>query len=449
MRISLPQPDAFAEVFHSVTGQSLDHTITGIATDSRHVQPGDMFIALKGEQVDGHAFLEQVVEAGASGLLIDHREKEFKNAQSLVVDNPLITIGMVARQWRQKFSIPVIGITGTNGKTTTKDLLQHVLSSSYNVHATEGNFNTSIGLPLCLLTLTKKHTVSILEMGANQPGDISYLCNIARPTYGLITNIAPAHLEGFGSIDAIADEKDKLFMSLADGISFVNESDERILALPKIGKEIHFGFNPGCDFAADIIMEEDQSLTVNINTVDVPIHSRNKTLAKNVLAVASIAITLGIKWDELISQIASYTPANGRCVVKQVGDITIIDDTYNANLVSTKAALDFLTSFDKGKQIFIFGDMLELGYDSSDLHTEIGIYCTRKQLDAVLTAGEWTTFTHNAVNSNITKFHSDTKEGLIQPMLKIVKPGDTVLFKGSRGMAMETLIRELENKYAV
>ncbi|NQV37875.1 MAG: UDP-N-acetylmuramoyl-tripeptide--D-alanyl-D-alanine ligase [Candidatus Marinimicrobia bacterium] len=446
MRISLPQPELFAEVFQAVTGQHLDNKVTGIATDNRHVLPGDMFIALKGEQVDGHTFVSQAVEAGATTLMVENRSQEFESAQSIIVGNAIITIGEIAQKWRQRFSIPVIGITGTNGKTTTKELLRHVLSSSYNVHATEGNFNTSIGLPLCLLTLTDTHTASILEMGANQSGDISYLCDIAQPTHGLITNIAPAHLEGFGSIDAIAQEKGELFLSLSDGISFVNDSDSRIVDLPIVGEEIHFGFTPICDFAADLIVEDDQSVTVNINTVDVLTYSRNKTLAKNILAVASIAVTLGVDWEVIQSQIASYTPTNGRCVVKQIGDITIIDDTYNANVTSTKESIDFLSSFDNGKQIFIFGDMLELGDDSSDLHSQIGNYCTQKQLDVVLTAGKWTTYTHEAVNNRIIKFHSDTKEGLIPTMSDIVKPGDIVLFKGSRGMAMETLIAELESK---
>ncbi len=446
MRISLPQPELFAEVFQAVTGQHLDNKVTGIATDNRHVLPGDMFIALKGEQVDGHTFVSQAVEAGATTLLVENGNQEFEFAQSIIVGNAIITIGEIAQKWRQRFSIPVIGITGTNGKTTTKELLRHVLSSSYNVHATEGNFNTSIGLPLCLLTLTETHTASILEMGANQSGDISYLCDIAQPTHGLITNIAPAHLEGFGSIDAIAQEKGELFLSLSDGISFVNDSDSRIVDLPIVGEEIHFGFTPNCDFAADLIVEDDQSVTVNINTVDVLTYSRNKTLAKNILAVASIAVTLGVDWEVIQSQIASYTPTNGRCVVKQIGDITIIDDTYNANVTSTKESIDFLSSFDSGKQIFIFGDMLELGDESSDLHSQIGNYCTQKQLDVVLTAGKWTTYTHEAVNNRIIKFHSDTKEGLIPTMSDIVKPGDIVLFKGSRGMAMETLIAELESK---
>jgi len=259
MRIDLPNPQAFGNQLSEITEQVITTDITGIATDSREVIPGDMFVAIKGERVDGHNFLNQVIEQGASLCLIEDKSAQIPNERCIITDDTVKTLGYIASEWRKQFSIPVIGITGSNGKTTTKELLRHLLSVKHQVHATEGNFNTSIGLPLSMLTLTSAHTISVLEMGANQPGDIAYLCGIAKPTHGLITNIAPAHLEGFGSIDTIAMEKGQLFLALTDGIAFVNVSDARVLDLPTYGNKIRYGFTPDCDFSADTIIEDDEN----------------------------------------------------------------------------------------------------------------------------------------------------------------------------------------------
>ena len=192
MRINLPDPVGFAEVFRKTIGIPFDTEVTGIATDSREVQSGDLYVAIAGERVDGHTFLKEVNDRGGNCALVDTVSKESTITQ-IKVDNPVTVIGKVARAWRDQFHIPVIGITGSNGKTSTKELVKHVLSAQYNVHATEGNYNTSIGLPLTLLQLSQVHTASILEMGANQLGDIAELCDIANPTTALLL-ISPRHI---------------------------------------------------------------------------------------------------------------------------------------------------------------------------------------------------------------------------------------------------------------
>ena len=194
------------------------------------------FWALIGERVDGHSFLGNVENSGATAALVSQID-EALGLQQIVCDNPLIMIGNIANAWRKQFDIPVIGITGSNGKTSTKDLLVHVLQSSYNVHATQGNFNTTIGLPLTLLQLDNEHSISILEMGASVPGEIDVLCRIAQPTHGVITNFAPAHLEGFGSIETITQEKGALFRSLENGNSFVNLTDDKVSGIKISGKK--------------------------------------------------------------------------------------------------------------------------------------------------------------------------------------------------------------------
>ena len=372
MRITLPHSEKFSTVFETVTGQKLLHPILGITTDSRDVKEGDLYIALKGERVDGHSFLASVAKNGSSCALISEPEINL-DFQQVQVKDPQETIGQIANAWRRQFNIPVIGITGSNGKTSTKDLLVHVLQSSYDVHATQGNFNTTIGLPLTLLQLNDEHTVSILEMGASIPGEIEVLCEIAEPTHGIITNIAPAHLEGFGSIETIAREKEALFRSLGKGISFVNQADNRIVGMDIEGESITFGLTPDCDFPADIHQEEDGSLTLILDAHDIPTESQNLSFIKNIIAVSAIAVTLGVEWKNVINQIQSFSPPTGRCQVKQYNDVTVIDDTYNANLISSLAALDYLKAFSgNGRRIFVFGDMFELGPTSTDQHRQIG-----------------------------------------------------------------------------
>ncbi|MBT5115494.1 MAG: UDP-N-acetylmuramoyl-tripeptide--D-alanyl-D-alanine ligase [Candidatus Marinimicrobia bacterium] len=441
MRITLPHSEKFSTVFETVTGQKLLHPILGITTDSRDVKEGDLYIALKGERVDGHSFLASVAKNGSSCALVSEPEINL-DFQQVQVKDPQKTIGQIANAWRKQFNIPVIGITGSNGKTSTKDLLVHVLQSSYDVHATQGNFNTTIGLPLTLLQLNDEHTVSILEMGASIPGEIEVLCEIAEPTHGIITNIAPAHLEGFGSIETIAHEKEALFRSLGKGVSFVNQADNRIFGMDIEGESITFGLTPDCDFPADIHQEEDGSLTLILDAHDIPTESQNLSFIKNIIAVSAIAVTLGVEWKNVINQIQSFSPPTGRCQVKQYNDVTVIDDTYNANLISSLAALDYLKAFSgNGRRIFVFGDMFELGPTSTDQHRQIGEKCTELGLDGVFTLGENTIHTDSAINNGIQHEHFENKNELIDSLKKLIHSGDKILFKGSRGMAMEKVIQ--------
>ncbi len=283
MRINLPHPNKFAKIWEEVTDVALNKTVKGIVTDSREVRPGDLYIAISGDRVDGHTFIKDVFEKGAVCALVNS-EIENADEQLIKVNNTVSTIGKMAKAWRNQFDIPVMGITGSNGKTSTKELLKHMLSAQFNIHATEGNFNTSIGLPLTLLRLTRENTISLLEMGANQPGDIAQLCEIAQPTHGVITNIAPAHLEGFGTIEAVAKTKGELFACLSKGVSFINAADYRVGALEILGDSISFGLTPECDYPADIHHEKDGTITLTVDAEEIPTHSVNLTFAKNVIA---------------------------------------------------------------------------------------------------------------------------------------------------------------------
>ena len=443
MRINLPHPNKFAKIWEEVTGVALNKTVRGIVTDSREVRPGDLYIAISGDRVDGHTFIKDVFEKGAVCALVNS-EIENADEQLIKVNNSVSTIGKVAKAWRNQFDIPVMGITGSNGKTSTKELLKHMLIAQFNIHATEGNFNTSIGLPLTLLRLTKENTMSLLEMGANQPGDIAQLCEIAQPTHGVITNIAPAHLEGFGTIEAVAKTKGELFACLSKGVSFINAADYRVGALEILGDSISFGLTPECDYPADIHHEKDGTITLTVDAEEIPTHSVNLTFAKNVIACVAISRTLGLSWGEIRENVASFQPPKGRCEVKNNGMITIIDDTYNANLESTVAAIDYLKAFSgNGQRIFVFGDMFELGDLSQDQHRRVGEKCNEAELSAVFTVGEETVTTDAIITYSELHKHFDNKDDLLTSLKSIVKDGDKVLVKGSRGMKMETIVEAM------
>lgn len=443
MRIDLPNASLFSEIFRETTGAIPLKNISGICTDSREIKTGDLYLALKGSRVDGHDFLNSVFKKGASCALVT--KKVNRAGQQIVVQDPLITMGEIALKWRNQFDIPVIGVTGTNGKTTTKELLKHILSENFHVHANAGNFNTSVSLPLTLLTLNENHTCSILEMGASQRGDIGRLCRIANPTHGIITNIAPAHLEGFGSIEAVAQTKAELFEALDSGLSFINVSDKRIKKLHTAGKTISFGFAPDSDYSADIFQKQDGTLILIIEAHEINTGSQNNSFAKNVLSAIAIARELGISWDIIKRRVLSFSPLEGRCRIIKFGELTIIDDTYNANPESTFSAINFLLALqDGGQKIFIFGDMFELGKDSYEQHRNIGLKCIRSGLSAVLTIGSETRATDSVLNGSLYHKHFDDKESLLKDLKKILKNGDKILIKGSRGLAMETIVKKLQ-----
>jgi len=440
MRATINHPELFAAVFESITKLKLHRPVTGLSTDSREIKKGDLYIAINGGKVNGHQFLNEVLQNGAVAALVCDVDENI-DIQQIKVPNTIEAISEIANKWRMKFDIPVIGITGSNGKTSTKELLSHVLSSKFKMHATEGNFNTKIGLPLTLLGNEKDHDISILEMGASAPGEIETLCKLANPTHGIITNIAPAHLEGFGSIETIAYEKGALFRSLDKGISFVNNADKMVSEIQFSGKRITYGLSPDCDFPVDICHEDDGSLTLVIDSNVIPTSSHNLSFIKNCVAVSAISISLGVELQDLRSRIKSFSAPEGRCFVKQVKDITIIDDTYNANLTSSLAALDYLSAFSgNGRKIFVFGDMYELGPTTNKQHQKVGERCLELNLDGVFTIGEHTKHTNSIINNGMMSKHFLNKKDLIDSLQRVIESGDKVLFKGSRGMEMEKVI---------
>ena len=448
MRIDLKDYKSINPIIKMVTGHDLFGQIKGVTTDSREAIDGDLYIALEGSVNDGHSYLEEVDALNVAAVLIN-KNKGSSNlkAQKIEVTDTKKTLGDISKEWRRKFDIPVIGITGSNGKTSTKDLLYHVLKKKYNVHLTRGNYNTSIGLPLTMLEINDSHEISIVEMGANQVGDIEYLCALAKPTHGLITNVSSAHLEGFGNIDNIIKTKGALFEALKNGVSFVNYADDKVKNAHKLGKKITYGLNEICDFPADIHHDEDGSIILTIDSQEIHTQSQNLSFAKNIIAVASIAITLGIKWNHFQERILSYQPPKGRCEVSKYDKITIIDDTYNSNLESCSAAIDYLKAFSgKGRKIVVLGDMLELGKASEEQHIALGYKCSSSNLDAIFTLGENAFFIKKSITGIQKNHHFEVRQDLIDSLKLELKDNDTILFKGSRGMKMEKIIEGVFEK---
>jgi UDP-N-acetylmuramoyl-tripeptide--D-alanyl-D-alanine ligase len=444
MRADIAKPELFTEIFQRVTGITPKNAILGVSTDSRSCKPGDLFVAIKGQRVDGHLFLNDLSKYGCNNALVSRLVDEANGINQIVVNDPIRTIGKIARDLRLKFSIPIIAITGSNGKTTTKDLLSHILSKDYTPHVTRGNYNTSIGLPLTLLELTDNHTISILELGANQPGDIRYLCWLCKPTHGLITNIAPAHLEGFGSVEEIAREKGELFKSLVNGVGFINLSDEKIRDLTAPENKITYGLIPDCEYPGDYHHDLDGKISITVAAEEIRTNSQNIIFAKNLHAAIAVARTLQVSWETIQSQVLSFIPPAGRSVVKQFDNVTVIDDTYNANYESVAAAIEFLTGYaGTGRRLFIFGDMYELGENTAEYHKKVGEKCNSAKLDVIYSVGLESVNTDSAISDSILHEHFDSKKSLGLQLQKILEDGDVVLFKGSRGMEMETIIKEV------
>ena len=443
MRIDLPNSNEFKKILCTLTKKTIDHKINGISTDSRNIKENDLYIAIRGEKFDGNVFTKDALDRGASFAIVHQIHNENIDKQ-FMSSNPIGLISEIATMWRGRFNIPVIGITGSNGKTSTKELLKHILSAKFDIHATEENYNTSISLPLTLLQITKYHGASIIEMGANQPGDIQKLCNITKPTHGLITNIAPAHLEGFKNIETIASTKGALFKSLKDGISFVNEADKRVSSISFEGKKITYGVSSNCDYPTDIHNENDGTLSLTIDTHDLNIKSTNLSFAKNIIACCAVARELQVEWGAIEDRIHTFTPPKGRCEVKHNGSYIIIDDSYNANLESTLAALDYLNAFSgSGNKIFILGDMLELGTSSESQHREVAKKCNDLNIDAIMTYGTESKITNKNIKESIYKKHFDDKSKLCDELKKITNKNDKILIKGSRGMKMENIVENL------
>lgn len=433
----------------------LHRPVQGVSIDSRTVQPGELFFALRGERHDGHDFLGDVFAAEALAAVVERDRwprlaKQFEGEPVFIVEDSLRALQELAHFYRKKFGLPVVAVTGTNGKTTTKEMMAAVLSQTMNVCKTEGNLNNHIGVPLTLFRLAKEHDILILEMGMNHFGEIARLCEIGDPQFGLITNIGHGHLEFVGSLEGVARAKMELFDYLkAHGTAFVNVDDPMIMRYkPGVKNEITYGFKDEARvFGRDLGLDQLGFPQMAIGDVTMKIGVPGRHNLSNALAAAAVGLEFGVDLQQIKVALEHVDPPSKRVQVLRKNDITIINDSYNANPDSTRAALRVLQEMPAtGRRVFVFGDMLELGDHAEHEHASIG--AALKHFDVQLFYGHGP-MTRAAVEAaaqkapNVTARHFEQKNELTQALRKVLEPGDVLLLKGSRGMKMEEILDNL------
>ncbi|MFD1771255.1 UDP-N-acetylmuramoyl-tripeptide--D-alanyl-D-alanine ligase [Sphingobacterium suaedae] len=415
-----------------------------IATDTRKITSGSIFFALKGERFDANAFAHQALDAGARCAVVDQADYAVDD-RYILVDDVLKTLQDLARYHRQQLTIPVIGITGTNGKTTTKELVYAVLSQRYKTYATKGNLNNHIGVPLTLLAIDAQVEVAVIEMGANHQGEIAFLCEIARPTHGLITNVGKAHLEGFGSFEGVKKTKGELydFLKDQDGVLFLQGDNEHLVAMESfrgIRHVVRYGFSAGNDVVGQLA-QADPLLTVRwkLNQATdyqtVVTHLTGSYNTENILAAVAIGNFLGMDADSINAGVESYIPTNNRSQITQTERNTVIADYYNANASSMAAALENIAVIERTHKAIILGDMFEMGEESWEEHRKLVEQALRLGVDRTVFVGK-AFWAHKQPAGEFYETTEAARTGLESRPIT----DSTVLLKASRGMAFELLI---------
>lgn len=437
-------------------GISPDQAVTGVETDSRAVHPGDLFVALPGERTDGHKFIPGALAAGAAGCLTQQApEDPIPGKFYLQVPDTMAAIGRVARAYKAKFPIPVIGITGSVGKTTTKDMVASVLGQKYRVLKTEGNFNNELGLPLTLFRLTREHEICVLEMGMNHFGEISYLVHIAPPDVAVITNIGDAHIENLGSREGILQAKGEIFETMTpDGLAVLNGDDP--LLRPLAGKLVPQTVLCGEDHqppyeALSVHSLGARGVECTIKTPQatfpVTIPAPGAHMIYPTLMACAIGERYGLTPQELRRGIEAFVPTKMRMNVLHQGGITILDDGYNANPQSMRAALEILSQTEGTYRAAVLGDMFELGDLGPELHRSMGEWAVDLgNIDSLLAVGElaWNIYDAAREKGMAGALYAKDRNTAKEILPNFIRPGAVILVKASRGMAFEEITRELQ-----
>lgn len=425
-----------------------DAEVLRVSTDSRTIQPGDLFFALRGDKFDGGAYAARAQQQGAVGVVLDARQAP-EIATAIRVDDTRLALGTLAASWRKRFTLPVIGITGSNGKTTVKEMLAAILrieaGSDAAVLNTEGNLNNDIGLPLMMLRLRDTHRFAVLEMGMNHAGEIDYLTRLARPDIAVVINALTAHIGFLGSVENIARAKGEIFNGLGEaGIAIFNADDahahlwrEQNAQRPIIdfgltaSSKVHGQFEPTA-FGSTL------AITLPHGTLEIALQVPGEHNVMNALAAAATACALDVGYRSIVAGLSGFTGVKGRLQRKPaLHGSTFIDDTYNANPDSVKAALAVLTQ-QPGKKLLVLGDMGELGQDAAAMHAQIGLAARAAGVDRLLALGDLTKETVGAFGSGA--MHFERIQELLAELENALSPDTTVLVKGSRFMQMERVV---------
>lgn len=431
-------------------------SITGITTDSRKLQNGEMFVALKGENFDGHDYAETAVKNGAA-VVLSHQKLD-TNIPYLLVENTLTALHKIAKHYKNKFKIPFVAITGSSGKTTTKDMIASVLSERYKVLKTEGNFNNAIGLPLTLFKLEKSHEIAVIEMGMNSLGEIEVLADIVRPETGVITNVGTAHIEKLKNRESILKAKTEMFIYFGtENTAVINGDNDMLQSLHGMPyKIIKYGLDSHNDCRAfNIIEKGEEGISFDVAyqertecyQVNMPgIHN-----VYNALSAISIAKMYGLSKSEIDEGLKKFKPSKMRMeIFKGIMNTKIINDAYNANPDSMQAAINVLASMETlGRRVCILGDMFELGEFAKDGHRMVGKYAVEHHVDIILAVGKMAKEIINGASmmgANQMLYSFDNVSEVIDHLKELIKYNDIILIKGSRGMYMENIVESLRER---
>ena len=424
-----------------------DVMLQGVGTDTRTLQTGQLFVALHGPNFDGHDYLAEAKAKGAAACMV---EKPVANCSALIVGDTRLALGQLARAWRHHFAMPLVGVTGSNGKTTVKEMLASIFARLGEVLATRGNLNNDIGVPLTLLGLDSRHTSAVVELGANHAGEIAYLTALAEPNVAVITNAASAHLEGFGTLNGVANAKGEIFQGLKeDGTAIINADDEFASlwrGLAKDKKVLSFGLQNPADIAAQWQVG-DRGSQIHVSTPEGKVKLQLALLGEhnvmNALAAIAAAQAAGVKLTTIKAGLEAMQPVAGRLQLKAgIHGSRIIDDTYNANPASLAAAIEVLAGF-AGKHILVLGDMGELGDEARELHAQAGRFARAHGVDRLYTVGPMAAAAAEAFGKEAQQ--CDSHEAASKALQQELTDDATVLVKGSRLSRMERVVQRLES----
>ncbi|HEX8817861.1 MAG TPA: UDP-N-acetylmuramoyl-tripeptide--D-alanyl-D-alanine ligase [Terriglobales bacterium] len=445
MKLPLSRIAEFISAKGVVRGDVIAH---GYSIDSRSIQPEELFFAVKGERMDGHDFVDQALGNGAVAAVVrrDQAERFAGNDCILLVDDTLVALQTLATAVRRLWGKKLIGITGSVGKTTTKDATTHLLSTRYGIHSSKGNFNNHFGLPLGLLKLEPEHEIAVVEMGMSHAGEIAALANIALPDEGVVTVVAPVHLEFFESLAGIARAKYELIASLpAGGTAFLNADDPYISQFGRDfhGKVVMFGLKATADARAENV----ELLGANGSRFELVAEGVRQTMTSpllgkhnvyNVLAACAVALRHDITPSEIAEALPSLAPADKRGQIVQVGNVTVINDCYNSSPKALTAAVETLAAMESARRIVVAGEMLELGQSAADLHEECGRTMPAGKIDFVLGVRGLAKHIVTAAQANGVKAEFvETPEEAGDWLARNTRAGDVVLLKASRGVKLE------------
>lgn len=441
--------DVIAAIPLNLSDEAACAHCTGITTDTRNLQPGHLFLALRGENFDGHDFARVAIEKGAIAVISEHsQEAQLNGVPQLQVENTLQAYQQIARWWRDQFNIPVIAVTGSVGKTTTKELIAAVLSTQGNVLKTQANYNNEIGVPKTLLELGPEHDYAVIEMAMRGSGQIAELAQIAHPTVGVITNVGTAHIGLLGSEEAIAKAKCELLAEMSDtGVAVLNHDNQRLMntaATVWQGQTLTYGLEGG-DFQGRLLDSE----TLELEGMQFPLPLAGRHNALNYLAALAVAQLLKVDWVPLTQGLEVELPSGRSRRYELPNDIVILDETYNAGLESMLAALHLLAQTSGKRHIAVLGTMKELGERSPEFHQQVGKTAQELNLDALLVLVddlEAESIATGAAPLSAECFSSHN--AVVQRLLELVQPGDRLLFKASRSVGLDRIVNQFRAEHS-